>query len=491
MTALAVDLGASGGKVFAGSFDGERLSVREVHRFRNDPVRAAGHLHWDILRLLHEITQGMRAACNLGSEIGELSSLALDSWGCDFGLLDRNGELAGNPYHYRDGGTPAAMDEVLRKVPATEIFAQTGVQFIAPNTLYQLYALKRRDSTALERAETLLLIPDLLRYLLTGEMSSEYTNATTTQFLNIHTGDWDRDLLRRLDLPDQILAPIVRPAIVAGRLRADVRAETGTAALPVMAVGSHDTASAVAATPAAGRFAYLSSGTWSLLGTELDHPVIEPRALEWNFTNEGGLNGTYRLLKNITGLWLVERCRHAWEREGIWPGYENMTQHILAARPFMAFIDPNDLRFLNPLDMPAAIVNFCRDSGQEIPQTPAEVMRVVLESLAFTYRFVLERTAALSGHNFPGLHVVGGGTQNTLLQQFTADAIGRPVWAGPTEATAIGNVLGQLLAVRRIGSLQEGRDIVRASFPLITYEPANTPAWDDAYARYLAVRTTV
>ncbi len=490
MTALAIDLGASGGKIFAGSFDGERLSVREVHRFRNDPVRAAGHLHWDILRLLHEIVQGLRAACDLSHEIGELSSIAIDSWGCDFGLLDRNGELAGNPYHYRNEGVLGAMDDVLRKVPPAEIFAHTGVQFIPPNSLFQLYALKRNGSSALERAETLLLIPDLLRYLLTGEISSEYTNATTTQFLNIHTGDWDRQLLLRLGLPDHILTPIVRPAVVAGRLRADVRAEAGTAALPVMAVGSHDTASAVAATPAQGPFAYLSSGTWSLLGTELDHPVVEPRALEWNFTNEGGLNNTYRLLKNITGLWLVEGCRRAWERDGTWPGYEAMAQACLQARPFLAFIDPNDLRFLNPPDMPAAVVNFCLSTGQEIPQTPAEIMRVILESLAFTYRYVLERTALLSGNDFPGLHVVGGGTQNTLQQQFTADAIGRPVWAGPTEATAIGNLLGQLLAARRIDSVQEGRDLIRTSFPPITYEPANTAAWDAAYERYLSVRKT-
>lgn len=491
MTALAVDLGASGGKIFAGRFDGERLSVREVHRFPNDPVRVSGHLYWDILRLLHEITQGIRAACHLSSEIGEISSIAVDSWGCDFGLLDRNGELTSNPYHYRDEGTLGAMDEVLRKVPASEIFAQTGVQFIPPNTLYQFYALKRNDSSALERAETLLLIPDLLRYFLTGEMSSEYTNSTTTQFLNIHTGDWDRALLQRLGLPHHILSPIVRPAVVAGRLRDDVCAEAGTAALPVMAIGSHDTASAVVATPAQGPFAYLSSGTWSLLGTELDHPVVEPKALEWNFTNEGGLNNTYRLLKNITGLWLVEGCRRAWERDGAWPGYDAMAQQAVAARPFTAFIDPNDLRFLNPPDMPLAVVNFCRDSGQETPQTQAEVMRVILESLAFTYRYVLERTATLSGHAFPGLHVVGGGAQNTLLQQFTANAIGRPVWAGPTEATAIGNVLGQLLAARRIDTLQEGRDLVRASFPLITYEPADTATWDDAYERYLGVRTTV
>lgn len=357
----------------AGDIVDGRLVVQEVHRFRNDPVRAAGRLHWDVLRLLFEITQGMRAARATGIAGRELASLAIDSWGCDFGLLDRNGELAGNPFHYRDEGMLGAMDDVLRRVPAEEIFARTGVQFIAPNTLYQFFALQRNGSSALERAETLLLIPDLLRYLLTGERSSEYTNATTTQFLNIHTGDWDRELLQRLGLPSHILTPIVRPPLEAGRLRADIRAEVGCAALPVMAVGSHDTASAVMATPAEGPFAYLSSGTWSLLGTELDNPVVDARALEWNFTNEGGLDNTYRLLKNITGLWLVEGCRRVWERDGSWPGYDAMLAQALAARPFLAFVDPNDTRFINPADMPAAVAAFCRDTGQAPPETPAEI----------------------------------------------------------------------------------------------------------------------
>ncbi|MCC7021905.1 MAG: rhamnulokinase [Thermomicrobiales bacterium] len=486
MTALAIDLGASGGKVIAGRLDGERLVTREVHRFPNDPVRVAGRLHWDILRLLHETIAGIRAGRQAG--LGAPESLAIDTWGCDFGLLDRHGELAGNPYHYRDEGSLGAMAEVLRIVPREEIFRRTGCQFMPVNTLYQLFAMRRAGSTALERAETLLMIPDLLRYLLTGERTSEYTNATTTQFLAIESGDWDRELLRRLDLPDALLTPIVPPASVGGDLLPGIAAETGGGPVRVMVVGSHDTASAVAATPAEGEFAYLSSGTWSLLGTELPRPIVDGQALAWNFTNEGGLAGTYRLLRNIMGLWLVEGCRRIWAREGRWPGYEAMAEATLAAPPFLAVIDPDAPRFLNPPDMPAEVAAFCRETGQRVPETPGEIMRVVLEGLACAYRLVLERTERLSGRRFAGLHVVGGGTNNTVLQQFTANAIGRPVWAGPTEATAIGNLLAQFIARGEIANLAEGRALVRASFPIRTYEPAETAAWDEAFARYLAVR---
>lgn len=486
MVALAIDLGASGGKVVAGRLDGERLVTREVHRFPNDPVRVAGRLHWDILRLLHETIVGIRAGQQAG--LGKPESLAIDAWGCDFGLLDRHGELAGNPYHYRDEGSLGAMAEALRIIPREEIFRRTGCQFMPVNTLYQLFAMRRAGSTALERAETLLMIPDLLRYVLTGERTSEYTNATTTQFLAIDTGDWDRELLRRLDLPDELLTPIVPPASPGGELLPGTAAETGGGPIRVMAVGSHDTASAVAAVPAEGEFAYLSSGTWSLLGTELARPIVDEQALAWNFTNEGGLEGTYRLLRNIMGLWLVEGCRRIWEREGRWRGYATMAEATLAAPPFLAVIDPDDPRFLNPPDMPAEVAAFCRETGQRVPETPGEIMRVVLEGLAFAYRLVLERTERLSGRRFAGLHVVGGGTNNVVLQQFTANAIGRPVWAGPTEATAIGNLLAQLIAAGEITDLAEGRALVRASFPLRAYEPAEAAAWNAAFERYLAVR---
>jgi len=487
MIAVAFDLGASSGKAVAGHFDGERLRVHEIHRFSNDPVRAAGRLHWDILRLLHEITNGVRVTRSVG--LGEISSVAIDAWGCDFGLLDRQGELIGNPYHYRDEGHLGAMEEVFEIVPREEIFARTGVQFIPVNTLYQLYAITHSGSSLLDRAGTLLLIPDLLRYFLTGEKTSEYTNASTTQFLEIATGEWDRTLLARLGLPTDLLTAIVPPASPGGELLPGIAAEIGCGAIPVIAVGSHDTASAVAAAPAKGPFAYLSSGTWSLLGTELPAPIVDARALAWNFTNEGGVAGTYRLLKNIMGLWLVEGCRRAWEREGCWPGYDGMAAATLAAAPFQAMIDPDDLRFLNPLDMPGTVADFCRESGQRVPENPGAVMRCVLESLACAYRQVLERTEQLAGARFEGLHVVGGGTKNATLQQFTANAIGRPVWSGPTEATAIGNLLGQFMASGCIANLAEGRALVRASFPVRTYEPEEGEAWDEAYGRFLAVRS--
>jgi rhamnulokinase len=490
MIALAFDLGASGGKAVAGRFDGRRLHLHEIHRFRNDPVRLPGHLHWDILRLLHEVKQGIAAARQ--ADLGEIASLGIDSWGLDFGLLDERGELIGNPYHYRDEHTRGVMERVLAIVPREEIFTRTGIQFIPMNTLYQLYAIAQRNPAALDRAATLLMVPDLLRYFLTGERSSEYTNASTTQFLHIGSGGWDRDLLARLDLPTGLLAPIILPLTPAGRLLRAVAEEIGTPEFPVIAVASHDTASAVAAVPSepGQTFAYLSCGTWSLLGTERQAPIVDERALAWNFTNEGGVGGTFRLLKNIAGLWLVESCRRIWERDGLWAGYEAMAAAADAAPAFGALIDPDDPRFLNPADMPREIANACRASGQVVPESPGAVLRCVLESLALTYRLVLERTELLTGTCFPGLRVVGGGTRNRLLMQYTANAIGRPVWSGPTEATAIGNLLGQLQAQGAITSVADGRQVVRDSFPIDTYEPRATAAWDEAFGRFLTVRAS-
>jgi rhamnulokinase len=490
MIALAFDLGGSSGKAVAGRFDGRRLHIHEIHRFRNDPVRASGRLHWDILRLLHEIKQGIAATGAAG--LGEIESLAVDAWGCDFGLLDRHGELIGNPIHYRDELTRGAMEAVLQIVPRTEIFARTGCQFMPINTLYQIYALRQARAEMLERVVTLLLIPDLLRFFLTGEATTEATIASTTQFLSIATGHWDRELLERLRLPINLLTEVVAPATPASRLLPEVTGEIGCGPIQVSAVASHDTASAVAAVPADGRFAFLSSGTWSLLGTELERPIVDERALAWNFANEGGIGDTYRLLRNIMGLWLVEGCRRAWERQGRWRGYEAMAAATLAAPAFQATIDPNDSSFLNPVDMPEAIAAFCRATGQTPPdvQAPGSMMRCVLESLALAHRLALEQTEALTGYRFPGLHVVGGGSRNEPLLQFTADAIGRPVWSGPTEATAIGNLLGQLMASGRIASLAEGRALVRASFPIRTFEPQAREGWDEAFQRFQALGST-
>jgi rhamnulokinase len=488
VNAIAIDLGASGGKAFAGRFDGGRLEVHEIYRFPNDPVRVSGHLHWDILRLLHELKQAIAAASH--ADLGEITSIGIDAWGVDYGLVDRFGELVGNPYHYRDQQSRGVMEAVLEIVPREEIFARTGIQFMVLNTLYQLYALKLRNPSLLDRAEMLLMIPDLLRYFLTGERSTEYTDASTTQFLSIESSDWDVGLVERLDLPTRLLTEIVSPATPAGRLLPSVSAEIGSGEIPVTTVASHDTASAVAAVPADGEFAYLSCGTWSLLGTEVSHPIVDELALGWNFTNEGGLGGAYRLLKNIMGLWLVEGCRRLWERDGIWPGYEAMAIAAVEATPFRSLIDADDPRFLNPPDMPHEIMAFCRESGQVVPETPAAIMRCVLESLALTYRLVLGRVEQLTGRHFAGLHVVGGGTWNALLMQFTANAIGRPVWSGPAEATAIGNLLAQLIATRKIASIAEGRQLVRDSFPLTTFEPQQMDTWDAAYVRFLAVRSS-
>lgn len=490
MVALAIDLGASGGKAVAGEFDGRRLAVRQVCRFSNDPVRVHGRLHWDVLRLWHEVMQAIRAASRAGNGHGRVETVGVDTWGLDFGLLDRNGQLLGNPIHYRDRQTDGVKEEVWRVVPREEIYARTGIQFMQINTLYQLVALARAGSPALAAARTLLLMPDLFRFFLTGERCCEYTNATTTQCLALAGSDWDRDLLSRLGLPVDLLPPVIQPFRPAVPLLAEVRDEVGAGPVGVVAVAGHDTASAVLAVPAdRPDFAYLSCGTWSLLGTEVDAPVVNERALAWNFTNEGGVEGRYRLLRNIMGLWLVEECRRAWARDGDAAPHERLTAEASAAPAFAFLVDPDDPRFLHPADMPAAIRAFCRESGQPPPEGSAAVLRCVLESLALKYRLVLERTERLAGVTFPGLHVVGGGVRNTLLMRWTAGAIGRPVWAGPAEATALGNLLGQFIALGRIGGVAEARAVVRASVAVETYEPdlADAGGWDAAYRRFLTI----
>ncbi len=489
--ALAFDLGASGGRAVAGRLtgggSGRRLVVEEVGRFPNDPVRARDRLHWDILRLLHEVKGGLAAARRA---YGGLASVGLDSWAVDFGLLGRHGELLGNPYHYRDPHTTGAMERVWAVAPRAEVFARTGIQMLPFNTLYQLHALKAADSPLLDAAESLLMIPDLLRYFLTGERHGERTNASTTQCFSPFTNDWDRDLLGRLGLPGDLFVPAVAPGTPAGALLPSVREETGLGAVPVVAVAEHDTASAVAAAPATDAdrpFAYLSCGTWSLIGTEVAAPVITERALAENVTNEIGAGGTFRLLKNMTGLWIVQECRRAWAREGQSRSHEDDLALAAAAPPFAAAIDPDDPAFVNPPDMPRAIREFCRRTGQAAPGNDGAVLRCALESLALKHRAVLERIEGLVGTRFAGLHLVGGGARNGLLCQWTADALGRPVWAGPEEATAIGNLLLQLLALGQLADLGEGRRLVAASFPPATYHPADPDAWGRAYERFQQV----
>lgn len=489
MKALAIDLGAGSGRAVVGSIEEGRISVREAHRFPNEPVAVGNRLYWDILRLYHEVKQGIRLAVR--QEDGCIGSIGIDSWAVDFGLISGSGELLGNPYHYRDAHTADAIAEVLALpgLSEAEVFNRTGIQFLNFNTIYQLHALVRDGNPALSKAERLLMIPDLLRYFLTGEMHSEFTNTTTTQLFNPIRGDWDDRLIGVIGIDRKLFLPPVQPGTRVGRLRPEVTAELGVPAIPLIAVGEHDTASAVAAVPALDEhFAYLSCGTWSLMGTEVRAPVITDEARAMNFTNEGGVCGTYRLLKNIMGLWILEECKRRWEKErGDRLDYADMLAAAEAAPAFRSFIDPDDGRFLHPPDMPEAIRSYCRERRQPVPESIGETVRCILESLALKYRYVLECTERLTGKTYKGLHMVGGGLRNELLCRYTAAALGRPVWAGPTEGSALGNLAVQWIAAGAIKDIAEARAMIRASFPVRTYEPADREAWTEAYGKFAAL----
>jgi rhamnulokinase len=483
---LVFDLGAESGRAVLGRFDGGRLTLVDVHRFPNGPVRLRDSIYWDTLRLYSEIKQGISSA--IRDHACKPDSIGIDTWGVDFGLLDQRGELLGNPYHYRDRRCNGMLEAAFGRVPQAEIFEQTGIQFMQINTIYQLLAMALDGSPALAAARTMLMMPDLFSYWLTGMMRSERTIASTSQCLNPNTGVWALPLLDRLGIPTHIFPDIIEPGTVLGPLLPSVAEETGAPSVQVIAGGSHDTASAVAAVPAqTGSYAYLSSGTWSLMGVELPRPVINAKALACNFTNEGGVCSTIRLLKNITGLWLIQECRRTWAAEGSALSYEEISHLAAESGPSAAFVDPDHRDFMAPGDMPARIRAFCRQTGQEPPQTIGSLARLVFESLALKYRLTLERLEELVGKRLAPIHIVGGGSQNRLLNQFTADATGRTVVAGPVEATAAGNALMQLIALGELGGIEEGRAVVRASFRTETYEPREPLRWEDAYQRFLGL----
>jgi rhamnulokinase len=491
---LAFDLGAESGRVVLGQFDGERLRLSEVHRFPNGPVRLPDGLHWDVLRLWTEIKRGLALAVQKHG--ADLTSVGLDTWGVDFGLLDRDGALVSNPYHYRDSRTDGMIEEAFRRVPRTEIFEQTGIQFMQLNSLYQLLAMVVGRLPALDIAETFLTMPDLFNYWLTGRKVCEFSIATTTQCYDPRKGDWATSLLERLGIPTHIFPDIVPPGAVLGQLLPAVAEEAcpepsrrvGVSDLPVIAPACHDTGCAVAAVPAEGAdFAYISSGTWSLMGAELLEPIINEQSLVLDFTNEGGVGGTFRFLKNIAGLWLVQECRRTWARQGEELSYDELTQMAAQATPLQSVVDPDYPDFLKPGDMPVRIRGFCEMTDQPVPQSKGAVVRCALESLALKYRWVLERLEEILGHRLEPIHIVGGGTQNHLLNQFAADATGRQVVTGPIEATAAGNVITQMMALGHIASLEEGRQVVRNSFDVISYEPGGGSEWDEAYGRLLAI----
>jgi rhamnulokinase len=480
--AVAVDLGASGGRVVAGSFDGRLLDLEEIHRFENFPVAMAGQLVWDLPRLWHEVTTGLRAA---GARHGRaVSTVGVDTWGVDFSFLTAEDALLANPVCYRDARTRGMLAAAERIVPRDEIFAATGLQFMEINSLYQLLALKQKQPGILRLADRMLMIPDLVHWLLAGERSNERTNASTSQCFDPQTGDWSWKLLDRFDLPAHVFGPITEPGTLLGNLRGDVAAETGLHAARVILPGTHDTASAVAAVPAteppAARpdWCYVSLGTWALVGAELDRPLVTPECLAHNFTNEGGVGDTTRLLKNVCGLWLVQQCRAAWQRAGKAWTWDQLTALAAEAPPLVTLIDPNHPSLVAPADMPEAIRKLARDAGQPVPDSTAAVVRTALESVAAAVRRTLGELDELLGRRVGRIHVVGGGVQNGLLCQMIADATGRPVVAGPVEATAVGNLLVQLVARGGRVDLREVRQIVRDSFELAHYEPRDAARWN-------------
>jgi rhamnulokinase len=475
---LAIDLGAESGRAILGRLHDGRLDVSEIHRFPNEPVRQHGALQWDILRLWLEIRRGLERAAP-----SRIESIGVDTWGCDYALIGERGTLLQNPYHYRDARTDGIMDAVFARVPPEDIYSVTGIQFLPFNTLFQLYAASKLTPKLLDAAVSFGTIPDVLNYWLTGELCAEFTNATTTQLIDARSRSWATDLMSKLELPTRILPRVVEPGTAIGRVTAEVSAVA--AGTVVVAPACHDTGSAFAAVNASGGRAFLSSGTWSLLGIELPAPVITPRARELNFTNEGGVCGTTRLLKNITGLWLLQACRRSWSEAGQSMEYDELLEAARDDRhAFRCLVDPDYPAFLHPPCMVTAIAAFCRDTGQPAPDGPAGYVRAILESLAFKYRAVLDRIEELIGTRIDELRIVGGGARNRLLNQFAADATGRVVTAGPIEATALGNIAMQMVATGAVPSLAAAREIIARSFPVERFEPVGPARWEQHYRRF-------
>ncbi len=482
-TYLAFDLGASSGRAVIGRFDGKVVELEEIHRFANGPVTVAGGLYWDALRLYEEMLAGLRKCVQISGP--ELAGIGIDTWGVDFALLDGGDELLGNPRCYRDPRVQGMLKRAISRVSRAEIFEQTGLQFLEINTLYQLLSMTERNAPHLRMARTFLMMPDLFNFWLTGRKVCEFSNATTTQFYNPKSGGWATDLLDRLDIPKDMLPEIVPPGTSLGALRPEIAADAGVRSGDVIAPACHDTGSAVAAVPfSSADAAYISSGTWALLGTELQVPNVTPEALRYNFTNEGGVCGTFRFLKNVTGLWIVQECRRIRENQGRAFSFSDLVLLAEAAPALTSFIDPDHPDFLEPGDMPARIRAYCKRTGQTEPATDGAVIRCALESLALKCRYVLEDLESVLNRKLRTIHIVGGGIRNTLLNQFTANAAGRPVLTGPAEATALGNVLVQAYARREIDSLAGIREVVRNSTELATFEPDGGGAWEDAYARF-------
>lgn len=481
---LAIDLGAESGRGVLGAFERERLVCREIHRFPNGGVRILEREYWDIFRIAAEVKVAVGKAVEAAS--GErLASIGVDSWAVDFGLVGRSGELIGGVHHYRDSRTEGVMERVFSVVPAAEIYRLTGVQFLPFNTIYQLVALKEAEPRLLAAADTLLMVGELITYFLTGERVAEFTNATTTQLFEAEAKRWSERLFTALDLPREIMPAVVPAGTRVGPLLRAVAEETGAHGAAVVLPAVHDTGSAVAAVPGEGEnWAYISSGTWSLVGLELPEAILTEESRSLNISNEGGVFGTYRFLKNVMGLWLIQECRRAWQREGYDEDYAALARLAQEAEPLVAHIDPDDPRFFRPGEMPARILAYLKERGQPLPASRGALVRCILESLALKYRYVLEQLQKASGRSVDVIHIVGGGARNELLNQMTADATGCTVIAGPYEATAVGNLIVQGIGLGLIEDLKAARALVRRSFPVATYAPQRSAAWDEAYARF-------
>lgn len=481
---LAFDFGASSGRAIIGCFDGDKITLEEVHRFSNDPVSVGGTVYWDVLRLFYEIKQGIIKA----KIAGGFDSIGIDTWGVDFGLIDSEGKLMENPVHYRDARTVGLVDEAFKTMPKEKLYGITGIQFMELNTLFQLISLKKYRPWMLERANKMLFMPDLFGYMLTGKMCAEYSIASTSQLIDLDKKTWSKEILDAFGIKESVFAPLVQPGTVLGELSKEICEECGVDPVPVISVCGHDTQSAITSVPCEdGDFAFLSSGTWSLFGTELDKPIVNETSMNINITNEGGFDGSTGFLKNIIGLWLIQESRRQWKREGKEYSYADLEKLALAAEPFKCFIDPDAPEFVPHGNIPERVREFCRKTGQYVPETVGEIMRCIYESLAMKYRLTFEKLRECTERDYPVIHVIGGGTKDGLLCQMTANSCDRTVKAGPIEATVMGNVAVQLMSDGSVKNIGQARKIVADSSELKTFEPKDTDKWAGAYEDFLKV----
>lgn len=481
---LTFDFGASSGRAMLATFDGDKIELTEVHRFENNPVMVGKTFYWDVLALFHEIKQGITKA----RRYGEFSSIGIDTWGVDFGLLDKNGDLLQNPVHYRDARTAGMLEDTCKKISKDDLYQATGIQLMEINTIFQLASIAKKHPELLQRADCALLMPDLFGYFLTGKKTSEYSIASTTQLLDPKTKNWNKKILQTLNLPAHLFPDVVKSGTILGNVSEDICEELGISGVRVISVTGHDTACAVAAAPADKEdFIFISCGTWSLFGTELKNPIINEASKKHNISNEGGYNYTTHFLKNIIGLWLIQETRRQYRREGVEYSYNDLEKLSVASTPFQHFIDPDSPVFVAPGNIPERIKTYCRKTGQKTPESAGEIMRCIYESLAMKYRYAFDEIKMCTGKTYNDIHMLGGGTKDTLLCSMTANATGCKIIAGPMEATAMGNAAVQLMALGDILNLVEARKVIANSFEALVYVPSDQIQWNKAYEKYRSI----